>query len=416
MNEETIRAARVALIHRRPYLAAALWSLRLEACPGLGTMAVSSDWVLSYDTDLSWSVEETAGVLYHEVWHLLADHLGRWHALGADRTKLSLWNLACDAAVNELLVEEGVTLPSGYVTPSSLALPPRRTAEEYFRMLLEHASRRAGLGPTSATAGRASLAAGEGRSEAPRRSVCAGRCGGIVGGEERAEDGKSADDGSGWTSRFGAEVMRRAVAAAVLASAPGSVPGALRRWAEGLHQPSVDWRRELAEAVRRAVGQASGMVDYSYRRPSRRQSVVGPVVLPSLYRPQVEVAIVVDTSGSVSDELLAAALAETDAILAANGRAKATVYAVDAAVQAVSRVASAERVTLQGGGGTDMGKGIAAAMAGSPLPDVIIVLTDGYTPWPKQPPAVPVVVGLLCCGGRPPQAPPWARTVVIDAP
>ncbi|MCS7296540.1 MAG: hypothetical protein NZ761_14235, partial [Dehalococcoidia bacterium] len=315
MNEETIRAARVALIHRCPYLAAALWSLRLETCPGLGTMAVSSGWVLSYDTDLSWSVEETAGVLYHEVWHLLADHLGRWHALGADRTKLSLWNLACDAAVNELLVEEGVTLPVGYVTPSSLALPPRRTAEEYFRMLLERASRRAGLGPTSATAGRASLAAGEGRSEAPRRSVCAGRCGSIVGGEERAEDGRSGDAGNGWTSRFEAEVMRRAVAAAVLASAPGSVPGALRRLAEELLQPSVDWRRELAEAVRRAVGQASGMVDYSYRRPSRRQSVVGPVVLPSLYRPQVEVAIVVDTSGSVSDELLAAALAETAAIL-----------------------------------------------------------------------------------------------------
>jgi hypothetical protein len=65
-----------------------------------------------------------------------------------------------------------------------------------------------------------------------------------------------------------------------------------------------------------------------------------------------------------------------------------------------------------------MGAGIAAAAALKPRPSVVIVLTDGFTPWPDRPPrGVRVVVGLLAedsmPGGWPPPA--WARTVVIDA-
>jgi hypothetical protein len=61
-----------------------------------------------------------------------------------------------------------------------------------------------------------------------------------------------------------------------------------------------------------------------------------------------------------------------------------------------------------------MGAGIAAALATKPKPAVIVVLTDGYTPWPSSPPkGTRVIVGLL--GDHPPQAPAWARAVRIDA-
>lgn len=65
-----------------------------------------------------------------------------------------------------------------------------------------------------------------------------------------------------------------------------------------------------------------------------------------------------------------------------------------------------------------MGQGIYDAAELKPRPSVVIVLTDGFTPWPEQPPAgIRVVVGLLVEGARPPGwAPPaWARTVVIEA-
>jgi hypothetical protein len=47
----------------------------------------------------------------------------------------------------------------------------------------------------------------------------------------------------------------------------------------------------------------------------------------------------------------------------------------------------------------------------------VLVLTDGFTPWPQHPSSgIRVVVGLLSEGIMPPgwSPPRWARTVVID--
>ncbi|MFY9934362.1 MAG: VWA-like domain-containing protein, partial [Streptosporangiaceae bacterium] len=157
-----------------------------------------------------------------------------------------------------------------------------------------------------------------------------------------------------------------------------------------------------------------GAVDYSYRRPSRRASVAGPVVLPALRRPVPEVAVVCDCSGSMTSELLAMVLAEVEGLLRSLGLARQVrVLACDTSVGPAQRVTSARQVQLVGGGGTNMGAGIAAAAALRPRPLVTVVLTDGYTPWPPEPPkGMRVVVGLL--GAQAPAAPAWARAVRVE--
>ena len=196
---------------------------------------------------------------------------------------------------------------------------------------------------------------------------------------------------------------------------PGTVPAGLLRWAEQVLQPVVDWRRVLAAELRRAVADTAGAVDYSYRRPSRRASVAGQVVLPALRRPVPEVAVVCDTSGSMTEELLATSLAEVEGLLRSLGLARQLrVLACDTAVAPARRITSARQVELVGGGGTDMGAGIAAAAALRPRPAVTVVLTDGYTPWPAQPPrGIRVVVALL--GDDAPDGPDWARAVRVPS-
>ncbi len=214
-----------------------------------------------------------------------------------------------------------------------------------------------------------------------------------------------------------ADLIRRQVALEVVAQGklPGTVPAGLLRWAQEVTSPKVNWRVLLAAELRRAVAEVAGAVDYSYRRPSRRSCVAGQVVLPALRRPVPEVAVVCDTSGSMTADLLAMALAEVEGLLRALGLARQVrVLACDTAAGPAQRVSSARQVQLIGGGGTNMGAGIAAAAALRPRPAVTVVLTDGYTPWPaEQPKGMRIVVGLI--GPRVRGAPPWARAVRVEA-
>ena len=58
--------------------------------------------------------------------------------------------------------------------------------------------------------------------------------------------------------------------------------------------------------------------------------------------------------------------------------------------------------------------GIDAALANKPSPQSIIVLTDGYTPWPDTPSPVPLIAGVL---GRVrdqlPVTPNWVQRVEV---
>jgi len=133
-----------------------------------------------------------------------------------------------------------------------------------------------------------------------------------------------------------------------------------------------------------------------------------------MHRPEPNVAVVVDTSLSVGDKQLAISLAEIEGILRAAGQRKGVrVLAVDAAVQTCKRIFSARQVEPVGGGGTDMRVGLERAITLHPKPEVIIVITDGYTPWPENKPKGVEVVVLLHGDGN---APLWAKEVRYDNP
>jgi hypothetical protein len=256
----------------------------------------------------------------------------------------------------------------------------------------------------------------------PRRWDCGSGCDGC----DRPWDKSALTGPDGTRGGLGAQqaqLLRMGVAGEIQrhqGQHPGTVPGGWMRWAESVRPSRVDWRRVLAAEIRRGVAIVAGNVDYTYRRPSRRARSVRNVILPAMHRPLPNVAVVCDTSGSMHEGLLARALTEVEGLLARGGlrQAQIRVLAVDTNVHAVRRVSRASQVELAGGGGTDMGVGIAAAAALRPRPSVIVVLTDGFTPWPDKPPkAVHVVVGLLTQPMVPTNrfaAPGWARIVRIE--
>lgn len=390
-------AARLWATSHMPYLAAALFAAPVVVDEGSGTIAVDRRWQLRVDPELldHLGVEEVGRLLLHLVGHLVRDHAGRATVAGvALLGTAERWNRASDAELNDDLEHFGLVPASAPDLPSTFGLAPRRLAEQY-------------LG-----------------------AVPSGRlwdCGSGCDGQPRPDEESLGDRPAAGEQRFGidgrrAELLRLAVAAAVQQASgrqPGSVPGGWLRWAETVLPTRVDWRRLLAAEIRRELAAVAGAVDYTYRHPSRRATAAAPAVLPALLRPVPTVAIVCDTSGSMHEHLLARVLAEVDGILGRTGvrYGETRVLSVDTAVHGVQRVASARQVVLAGGGGTDMGAGVAAAALLRPRPSVVIVLTDGYTPWPlAKPKGMAVVVGILAQHAMdlPVNAPSWARTVVID--
>jgi predicted metal-dependent peptidase len=390
-----LAAARLRAADIQPYLALALYALTPVNDPSRGTFAVDEQWRLYVDPGMlaRWSVEQSAGVLLHEVGHVIRDHAGRARAVGVDGERdAHLWNLAADAEINDDLRADHVTLPGRHIVPETLGEPSGRVAEYYYDRLQR------GLAT----------------------DVDSPDCGSGCHGNHDERDVILAGDGPEVLVAVEALLLRRRTAEAIAAAArarPGSVPGGWERWAEAQLHPQLDWRRLLSGAVRGSVASIAGLSDYSYRRPARRR--IEGVVLPSLQRPLPRVAVVIDTSGSVDDDLLDVALGEVHGCLRSLGvrRELLTLYATDTHAHKIDKPGS-RRVRLEGGGGTDMRVGIATALAAKPSPDLVVVLTDGFTPWPSRRPAAKVVIGLL---GTPEadlhrKPPAWAKVVHIDAP
>ena len=376
----------------------------MVAEPGSGTVSVDESWRMHADPELTsgWTPAQLGSVLIHHVCHLLRTHGERAQVAGVRPEEAATWVRAADAEINDDLVPAGLDLPGRPVLPRDLRARDGLLAEQYFEGIRRVERDKSGRG-----------AGEEDRSAQSADEDTAGSwldCGSGADGMPRP--GQAAGGLAGWQ----ADLLRRQVAQDVVAHGrqPGTVPAGLLRWAELVLTPKVDWRTLLAAELRRAVAEVCGAVDYSYRRPSRRSAVAGQVVLPALRRPVPEVAVVCDTSGSMTEDLLALVLAEVEGLLRALGLARQVrVLACDTAVAPAQRVNSARQVQLIGGGGTNMGAGIAAAAALRPRPAVTVVLTDGHTPWPADAPkGMRIVVGLI--GTQAPPAPPWARSVRVE--
>lgn len=414
-------AARVWAAHQFPYLANALLAMDpvvVTGFPGkLGRFPADGGWHVYIEVaELERrSVAEVGSWLVHQVSHLLREHARRYPGEAGGRERLD-WNLAADAEIRDALGLDNLprTIASEQPSPPDATTPGRPDPPD------ATTPARPGL-PDAFTPGRPDLANG-GTAEQYWRALrtrppteqpeppdgdCGSGCDGVPRAWECGRPGLSAT-GARLTALDTARRIRERL------DARDDVPAGWRRWADDVLETKVNWRRHLAARVRHGLAQAAGRVDYTYSRRSRRAAALPGIVLPSPRRPLPAVTIIVDTSGSITETMLGQALAEVTGVLRAvgAGRRLVKVISCDARAYRPQTLSRVSDLRLGGGGGTDLRAGFAAALATHPTPDLIIVITDGRTPWPDRPPRTRVIVGLLDATG---QAPSWAETVLIDS-
>lgn len=391
-----LQKAREVVRRKAPYFTTALYRLRPVQRDGLETLAVDDSGRLYYDEQAlaNEPLIDVAAMLVHELLHLLDRHGERAQMMGVStKEDAALWNVAADVALYQLMRSGGWPV-KGHLRPSYFGLPTNKPVEFYYQEL-----QRLDDPPDVPD----KPAPGKGRS---------GSC--ATGRQEPWEDEPTTSHDDRQVQR---DLLRQMVAQAMELHqrAAGHLPGGYHLLFDDLHKRhKVPWQRVLAGMVRGGLVVA-GKCDFSYQRPNRRQQVTPGILRPALIQELPNVAVIIDTSGSMESDELAQALVEVRAIVRMLvGRDSVTVISCDTSVESVQKVWKAEQIVLVGGGGTDMRPGLVAATELRPIPSVVVVITDGHVweGWPKNKPIDCAVIVLLVGDHAGPESvPQWARVL-----
>jgi predicted metal-dependent peptidase len=400
--ETKLAAARTRLILDKPFLGALVLRLPLQAarpdwCPTTATDARAFYYNPEYIASLS--IEQTQFMLAHEALHCALSHFARRQHRVQHR-----WDLACDYAVNPLLVDDGLKPP-----PNALTVPLYKgmTAEEIYPLLDDndqsqtldkHAYDAQGEGKDQAQGTDTGMREGDLRKGRPSPEPPPGgqQDANWTPGEPQA---RSDTGGDGGTSQpepltpderetLAVQWQQRMAGAAQQAMQSGKLGGELRRMIDHLLQPQLPWRMLLARYMT-----ALARDDYSYSRPSRRE---GDFILPSLRSQQLDLVVAVDTSGSIKDAEMEEFIDEIDA-LKGQVRARVTLLPCDAKLcegapwlfEPWEQFRRPEGV--KGGGGTSFVPVFDWVEQAGRRPDLLVYFTDANGAFPKVEPPYPVI-------------------------
>lgn len=424
MYEVDLPLLRFMLQRDFSYFRHVLYRLRPVEIEGYHTMGVTSNGLLIYGNPLPYTLQDQVFILYHEVNHWVRKHFQRM----GDREP-TRWNKCGDLEINDEF-PESLVRPENALLPGSANLPDGQLAEWYYERLPiyelhareDATSVSCGVGPCTEQGcdsedkdpshNRKGELTTPGVIHAP---VACGSASGAPGDEATREAEAKAMEGEAGKdaiSEVEADAIRKQVASDVHSQkGRGTIPASLARWADEILNPKVPWTKLLATYARRAFIITSGYNERSYSKLSRKSH--DPIVIPKHISRKPVPAFYIDTSGSVGPDLLEKAVAEVYGAVRAHASLM-YVTSVDAEIHETHKIQSpseVKRLKLSGGGGTDMRLCFEHAKTLNPRPNMIVVITDGYTPWPEHAmPGVSTIVVLTDDG----ESPAWARTVRVD--
>lgn len=367
-----------AVLLGQPFFGQLLMRFEHKADDAIGTAAITPQAIV-YSPKYFETLTDDEGVaaVTHEVLHGIFDHLGDMAmygstGIGPDGKPYNndKYNRAADYVINDLIAANNI----GKLKDTWLHDPAytyTMTPAEVYAML-------------------------------PDQPPKGGKSGGQT-GQDQHQPGPP--DSTTPPAITPADIVQAAAAAAQM----GSMPKGMDRLINQLKKPPHSPWAILRKMVMSAIG---GNDTQTWRRLQRRL-ITRRIGAPGRTAYGCgRIGIVADTSGSIDDATLALFGGHMGAILTDARPQEIRVYWCDAAVHCVDvlRTGSQLRTLLGqpkgGGGGTDMRVAVKAAL--DDKCEAVVVLTDGYTPYPDACP-VPLIWGMTTD-----QTAPIGRTVSLN--
>lgn len=214
-----------------------------------------------------------------------------------------------------------------------------------------------------------------------------------------------------WISRL--DEVSRIIEIRDIITNSGTMPAFAQRRLKELKNAQTDWREILVDFLQEEV------VDYSFMPPDRRFDDC-PFFLPDFNDRDIKpenILFMIDTSASMNDDMVTAAYSEVKgAIEQFNGKLIGMLGFFDAAViepVPFENEEEFEMIKAIGGGGTNFQiifKYVKEYMTDN-LPVSIIILTDGYAPFPKESESMGIPVIWLLNNEK--TNPPWGKVARI---
>ncbi len=399
--QKAMEVARWQALMAAPYFARAIYMLQPYPSYNVNTLAVTPEWILLWNpaymrslTQMPEPKKKLAARMWHEPNHLLRSNFDR--VPGGDP---KLKNKASDLAINSSgrqnpLLDFGPDglLPEQFMDKNGNVFPELGTMEQYYALLLE-------ISDTSPDPG---CGSGSGNGTGP--------------------DEQAAKDKLGGRTPQDIAVGKKAIADEIKnhEKNAGTVPGELSEFANLFASPGVvPWNVIL----RNIIGQwharykrgSGGPV--SYARPNRRMfTQESPdILLPTRLDRKPNVAVILDTSGSMGTDLLMAAMRETASLLSVVAE-EVWFLQVDTALQdEPKKIRAADLmngIEFKGRGGTSFIPGFEAVDKLGEKIDLVVYATDGYGQAPDIAPRQETI--WLLIGQNVHEPAKWGRYVHIE--
>lgn len=389
---EHLLRARVALLLDHPFIASATMRLPFRDatdrswCETLATdgyaIYFNRDWIAGLTRP------QLSAVIAHEVLHCVLGHVDRRGARDP-----MIWNMAADFAINGFLRQQGFELPGQPLLDHRL---DSLTAEEIYDRLLA-------LGRAARRSGRAD--AGKGAQ--------AGFDLHLEPDDPRAADLRDADEPDAEERRQ----LRHGLAQELRERLHGSGRGEFNAGLDRAVSRQVDWRALLRRWLNDRV--RSDWQTY----PFSRRWIHRGLLMPSIgVQGPGRIVFAIDTSGSMTDALLAQAFGEVES-LRRTFPCELDLVQCDAAIRDVRHFEAEDpaelpaRLQVKGRGGTDfrpLFRWVAErAMHAGPTTAPLIFVSDGQGTYPDRVPEHPTI-WLMPANGNRKAVKGWGEVVVLE--
>lgn len=363
---EKIIGARIALLLKAPFFGNLATRLEIVNADAWCGTAATDGRKFYYNSEFIKTLpsKQLEFLIGHEVLHCVYDHMGR----RGDRDP-RLWNIADDYCVNQDLVDQriGEKIPIGLFDTKYRNM----SAEEVYDDLYENADK---------------INIDDLLDQLIDEHLDGEENGEGDSGEGKDGDGDGKDKSNAKPKISAAErkeirdEMKEAVMTAAQSSGADNLPSGVRKMIKDLTAPQLNWNELLQQQLLSTI-----KADYTFARPSRRGWHMDAILPGNDLEQKIDIALAIDTSGSMSDETLHNIKSEVKGIMEAFGSFNLHIWCFDTAVhnpQIFTEDNIDELLDYEciGGGGTDFDSNWEYMKSEGIEPKKFVMFTDGY-PW-----------------------------------